>query len=785
MQSQDIANLIINKLTQSQFNAITPNETELYLITDSALDSTLSDVSENAVMNKVIKSAIDNKQDLNTAVTHESSTAVGNNVTPVYVNSDGSVATISYTIAKSVPSDAEFTDTVYAIGTGLSLSGNTINHSNSISSGTVGSSTASSGSTVEIPYITYDAQGHITVIGTHTHTVTGFLTEHQDISGKANLSEVYTKSEINGKLSGAMHFKGTQLTVGALSEISDPQVGDMWNVKSTGANYAWDGENWDKLSEKIDLSDYQEKSTAVTHESGSAVGDTITPIYINSNGVANVLNYTIAKSVPSDAEFTDTTYTAGTGISISGTIINHSNSIVSGTTGTSSNTSGNTLEVPYIKYDAQGHITEQGTHVHTITGFLTEHQDISGKANLSELATVAITGSYSDLEGTPTIPIITNTYSSTSENGVSGKAVYDAISELATDSSVVHLNGDESISGNKLFSGDVTFTGEVSLSSTVLAVTPSVSDNSTKIATTEFVKSQGYISNITAGTGISISDDGVISNTQTSAEWGSIIGNLSEQSDLNTVLEGKQLISNLVTSVSSSSTDEQYPSAKLLYDKERVLLGRIWSNVNNPNNGWFTTTYNHNNGSYSQMFNESDGGGSIVFDKTANIISFIGANLEEGQAAGNSAVNIQIYSKDKTTNEGTRLNVSSQGIYYTKNRTSGTYTSSDELVTKADLSEMSGLTVTDNIVESSTDALTSGGAFTNLITSIAANSVSSDSIDIVKANSVSTITINNVANATTSSKLGSTNVGSASAPIYLSSGTPTSCTGIKVGMLKG
>ena len=597
MQSQDIANLIINKLTQSQFNAITPNETELYLITDSALDSTLSDVSENAVMNKVIKSAIDNKQDLNTAVTHESSTAVGNNVTPVYVNSDGSVATISYTIAKSVPSDAEFTDTVYTIGTGLSLSGNTINHSNSISSGTVGSSTASSGSTVEIPYITYDAQGHITVIGTHTHTVTGFLTEHQDISGKANLSEVYTKSEINGKLSGAMHFKGTQLTVGALSEISDPQVGDMWNVKSTGANYAWDGENWDKLSEKIDLSDYQEKSTAVTHESGSAVGDTITPIYINSNGVANVLNYTIAKSVPSDAEFTDTTYTAGTGISIS--------------------------------------------------------------------------------------------------------------------------------------------------------------------------------------------DDGVISNTQTSAEWGSIIGNLSEQSDLNTVLEGKQLISNLVTSVSSSSTDEQYPSAKLLYDKERVLLGRIWSNVNNPNNGWFTTTYNHNNGSYSQMFNESDGGGSIVFDKTANIISFIGANLEEGQAAGNSAVNIQIYSKDKTTNEGTRLNVSAQGIYYTKNRTNGAYTSSDELVTKADLSEMSGLTVTDNIVESSTDALTSGGAFTNLITSITANSVSSDSIDIVKANSVSTITINNVANATTSSKLGSNSVGSASAPIYLNGGTPTFCTGIKVGMLKG
>jgi len=43
----------------------------------------------------------------------------------------------------------------------------------------------------------------------------------------------------------------------------------------------------------------------------------------------------------------------------------------------------------------------------------------------------------------------------------------------------------------------------------------------------------------TAGTGISISN-GVISNTQTSAEWGNITGNLSDQTDLNTALSGKQ-----------------------------------------------------------------------------------------------------------------------------------------------------------------------------------------------------------------------------------------------------
>ena len=39
-------------------------------------------------------------------------------------------------------------------------------------------------------------------------------------------------------------------------------------------------------------------------------------------------------------------------------------------------------------------------------GFLTEHQDISGKANSSDLATVATSGSYNDLSNKPTIPTV-------------------------------------------------------------------------------------------------------------------------------------------------------------------------------------------------------------------------------------------------------------------------------------------------------------------------------------------------------------------------------------------
>jgi hypothetical protein len=44
--------------------------------------------------------------------------------------------------------------------------------------GTAGTSSATSGSTLAVPYVTVNANGHVTGYGTHTHTVTGFLTSH-------------------------------------------------------------------------------------------------------------------------------------------------------------------------------------------------------------------------------------------------------------------------------------------------------------------------------------------------------------------------------------------------------------------------------------------------------------------------------------------------------------------------------------------------------------------------------------------------------------------------------
>lgn len=77
-------------------------------------------------------------------------------------------------------------------------------------------------------------------------------------------------------------------------------------------------------------------------------------------------------SVTISSTNTDTKYSAGTGLSLSGTTINHSNSVTAGTdiSGTSnvSNTVGTaaSISIPYFSYDAQGHITKSGTKTLTI-----------------------------------------------------------------------------------------------------------------------------------------------------------------------------------------------------------------------------------------------------------------------------------------------------------------------------------------------------------------------------------------------------------------------------------
>lgn len=69
-------------------------------------------------------------------------------------------------------------------------------------------------------------------------------------------SEVFEefRNDVYTKITAVYRFKGTVENYDALP--TDNEIGDVYNLQDTGANYAWTALGWDKLSETLDLSSY-------------------------------------------------------------------------------------------------------------------------------------------------------------------------------------------------------------------------------------------------------------------------------------------------------------------------------------------------------------------------------------------------------------------------------------------------------------------------------------------------------------------------------------------------
>ena len=87
-------------------------------------------------------------------------------------------------------------------------------------------------------------------------------------------------------------------------------------------------------------------------------------------------------------------------------------------------------------------------------GYLTQHQDISGKANSNDLATVAFSGNYEDLTNTPTIPDVPEWAMSSSKPSYTVSEIDGAQEELVSGTNIKTINN-ESILG----SGNITIQG--------------------------------------------------------------------------------------------------------------------------------------------------------------------------------------------------------------------------------------------------------------------------------------------------------------------------------------
>lgn len=180
-------------------------------------------------------------------------------------------------------------------GTGISVDGYTINHSNSVTAGSVGSAQSPShGGTFAIPKITYDAQGHITAASTVNVTLPT-ASDTKNTAGSTNSSS---------KL----------FIIGATSQAANPQTysHDTAYIGTDGCLYS----NNTKVSVDGHTHSYAGSSTAGGSATSavkldSSAGSATQPVYFSS-GKPVACTYTLAKSVPSNAVFTDTTYSEAT-----------------------------------------------------------------------------------------------------------------------------------------------------------------------------------------------------------------------------------------------------------------------------------------------------------------------------------------------------------------------------------------------------------------------------------------------------------------------------------------
>lgn len=307
-----------------------------------------------------------------------SSTPVSNQVV-VAANSNGTLRTSGFTIAKSVPSDAKFTDTVYTLptasssvlggvkvgsnitlssgvisltksnvtsalgytpptsnttysaGTGLTLTGTSFSLSNSgVSAGSYGPTSnvsGSNGTTINIPQITVDAMGRVTSVTNRVYTSVDNNTvyTHPTSSGNKHIPSGGSSGQILrwsadgtavwGNDNNTTYGQANSSTLG-LVKIGFPESGKNYPVELNGSGQMFVNVPW--------------TDTNTTY--GVVGGNGSTGLIKNGSSVTSASGYTacpIVGGIPYYKD-TNTTYNLGSfGVTASATELNYCKGVTS------------------------------------------------------------------------------------------------------------------------------------------------------------------------------------------------------------------------------------------------------------------------------------------------------------------------------------------------------------------------------------------------------------------------------------------------------------------------
>ena len=325
-----------------------------------------------------------------TAISHANNGTAGSygptgNVTPGYggnfqipqitTNAQGHVTAITMRTV-TLPSAQDIPEVeTYTGDAPISVSGTKISHDNIGTAGSVGptgNSTATYGGTITIPYITVDAKGHVSAKSNRTITMPAAPTT---VSGNAGTATtLQTARTIDGvSFNGSAnitHYGSCSTAAGTAAKV----VSCAGFTRAAGA----------RICVKFTVTNTAASPTLNVNGTGAAAiyyrGTAITASYLAANRTYEfVYNGTQYELVGDINVENNTTYSAGTGLSLSGTTFNHKNSVTAANAGPASNSTaspGSAITVPYIAYDAQGHITSRTNRSITLNSNILDTGDI-------------------------------------------------------------------------------------------------------------------------------------------------------------------------------------------------------------------------------------------------------------------------------------------------------------------------------------------------------------------------------------------------------------------------
>lgn len=225
--------------------------------------------------------------------------------------------TISAAAEYTLPTASSTTKGGIKVGSGLTMSSETLNHSNSITAKTAYGSTATTasanGGKIVVTDVKYDAQGHITgstdrtiTLSQTTYTLTGLMgstakgsaTQPVYWNGSAWTNTTYT---LGKSVPADAKFTDTVYSLPTASST-------LGGVKTTSTVSATTGLTACPIIDGVVYyKDTNNTYTLAGLVGSTAIGTAINPIYWDGSKFVKT-TYTLGKSVPADAKFTDTVY---------------------------------------------------------------------------------------------------------------------------------------------------------------------------------------------------------------------------------------------------------------------------------------------------------------------------------------------------------------------------------------------------------------------------------------------------------------------------------------------